>query len=139
MGMYTELNIGVSLRSDTPSNVVDILRYMLGDDIDNVETTDHPLFSTHRWAMMLRCDSYYFDGRTDSSMVRDDVDHEYKLNVRCNFKNYNNEIVLFMDFIHPYLETEGFLGYERYEEEADPVLIYNDVYTNRIEYKKFSW
>lgn len=134
MGMYTELNIGVSLRSDTPENVIDILKYMLGD-INNVETTDHPLFSTQRWAFMLRCDSYYFDGRTDSSMERDDIDHEYKLNVRCNLKNYDNEIDLFLDFIRPYLETNGFLGYKRYEEFDDPTLIYNNVYTDTIEYK----
>ena len=136
MGMYTELNIGVSLRSDTPENIIDILKYMLGD-IDKAETTDHPLFSTQRWTCMLRCDSYYFDGRTDSSMERDDIDHKYKLNVRCNLKNYSGEIELFLDFIRPYLVTEGFLGYARYEEFDDPTLIYNNVYTDMIDYKPF--
>lgn len=134
MGMYTELNIGVSLMSDTPDNVIDILRYMLSDG-DKVETPDHPLFSTQRWHFMLVSGSYYFDGRTDSSMEHDSVDHEYKLNVRCNLKNYDNEIDLFLDFIQPYLETEGFLGYKRYEEDDNPTLIYNNSYTDRIEYR----
>lgn len=133
MGMYTELNIGVSLRSDTPENIINVLRYMLGDP-DKPELPDHPLFSTDRWTFMLRCDSYYFDGRTDSSMVRDDIDDEYKLNVRCNLKNYSNEIDLFLDFIQPYLETEGFLGYKRYEEDDDPTLIYNNVCEDQIVY-----
>ena len=138
MGMYTELNIGVSLRSDTPLDVISIIEYML--DIDNMKMCDvpfdHPLFSTERWSFMLLTGSYYFDGRTDSSMVRDDIDNEYKLNVRCNLKNYDDEIDLFLDFIRPYLVTSGFLGYKRYEEDDDPTLIYNNRYANTIEYKR---
>lgn len=136
MGMYTELNIGVNLRSDTPENVIDILKYMLGD-IDKVETPDHPLFSTKRWNFMLVSGSYYFDGHTDSSMEKNDISHEYELNVCCNLKNYDNEIKLFLDFIRPYLVTKGFLGYTRYEDCDDPTLIYNNVYTDSIEYKPF--
>lgn len=136
MGMYTELNIGVSLRADTPDKIVDILKYMLGDIDEKVETTDHALFSTRRWHYMLVSDSYYFDSYTDSSMRRDDLDHQYKLNVRCNLKNYNNEIDLFLDFIRPYLQTNGFLGYKRYEECDDPTLIYHDIYKNIIEFKR---
>lgn len=135
MGMYTELNIGVNLRSDTPQNIIGILQYMLGD-VDEVAVTDHPLFSTPRWDMMLQCDSYYFDGRTDSSMELDDISHRYELNVRCNLKNYDNEIELFLDFIRPYLETVGFIGYTRYEEDDDPTLIYNNVHNDTIEYEK---
>jgi len=137
MGMYTELNIGVSLRSDTPLNVINIIEYMLSDD--NMKMCDmpfdHPLFSTERWHFMLLCGSYYFDGQPDSHMVRDDIDHEYKCNVRCNLKNYDNEIELFLDFIRPYLVTRGFLGYKRYEEDGEPTLIYNNKHTNMIEYK----
>ena len=137
MGMYTELNIRVNLRADTPENVINILRYMLRD-IDEVvppdHLPDHPLFSTDRWAIMLICDSHYFDGYTDSSMVRNSTSHEYQLNVYCNFKNYCNEIDLFLDFIRPYLRTKGFLGYTRYEEWDDPMLIYNDVDKEQIEY-----
>ena len=138
MGMYTELNIGVNLVPDTPENIINILNYMLScsNDVIEPETTDHPLFSTERWSYMLVCDSYYFDGRTDSSMVRDDISGEYELNVRCNVKNYNDEIELFLDFIQPYLETNGFLGYTRYEEFDDPILIYNEKYDGGIKYKK---
>ena len=126
MGMYTELNIGVNLRTSTPDNIIKILSYMLGNNYnDNIEITNHPLFSTGRWEYMLRCDSYYFDGRTDSSMEYDDIGKNYQLNVRCNLKNYNNEISLFLDFIQPYLDTYGSLGYTRYEECEDPTLIYN--------------
>ena len=126
MGMYTELNVGVNLKSSTPDNIIKILDYMLGNnDNDNIEITNHPLFSTARWRYMLRCDSCYFGGRTDSSMEYDDVVRNYRLSVRCNLKNYNNEISLFLDFIQPYLNTYGFLGYTRHEGQKDPTLIYN--------------
>ena len=124
MGMYTELNMAVSLSSDTPERVVETLKFMLGDSEKRV-LDDHALFATTRWDIMLRCDSYYFDGRTDSSMIQDDIDHEYKLNIRCNFKNYDNEIELFLNWLQPYMKTFGFIGYTRYEEYDDPYLIYN--------------
>ena len=31
MGMYTELIFGASLKTDTPKEVIDTLRYMVGD------------------------------------------------------------------------------------------------------------
>lgn len=31
MGMYTEFNIGVALKKNTPSEVIDILKYMVRD------------------------------------------------------------------------------------------------------------
>lgn len=125
MGMYTELNIGVAFKEDTPENIIDILKYMLNYENDEPETTDHPLFKTPRWSFMLRCDSYYFDGHTDSSMIYNDISNQWYLNVRSNLKNYDGEIELFLHFIQPYLETTDFLGYMRYEEYDDPTLIYN--------------
>lgn len=124
MGMYTELNIGVNLNKYTPERIINIIKYML-QDIEEVEVTKHLLFSTDRWKYMLISDSYYFDGRTDSSIIKDNISKEYELNVRCNLKNYDNEIYLFLNFIQPYLSTDGFIGYTRYEEADDPTLIYN--------------
>ena len=86
MGMYTELNIGVNLTPPTPDSVIEVLNYMLGNKEDVVEVPDHPLFQTERWRYMLRSGSYYFDGRTDSSMARNSITKEYELNVRCNLK-----------------------------------------------------
>jgi hypothetical protein len=125
MGMYTELNIGVRFKQDTPDNIINIIKHMIDNNI-NAITTDHPLFSSPRWRIMLTCYSYYFDGRADSNLRYDEIDESYHLNVRCNLKNYDNEIELFLDFIRPYLETEGFLGYMRYEENENPTLIYNN-------------
>lgn len=124
MGMYTELNIGVDLAPSTPDSAIKVLNYMLGDEEVDVETPDYPLFQTEGWRYMLGSDSCYFDGRTDSSMVRDSVTGVYALNVRCNLKNYDGEISKFLDFIFPYVRTYGFIGYARYEGFELPYLIW---------------
>ena len=126
MGMYTEFNIGVSLSDDVPQSVIDILRYMTGDinEIDSSVENLHPFFKTERWAILFKCDSYYFDGETHTSFHKDDIDNKYHLTVRSNLKNYDNEIELFLDFINPYLDTFDFLGYMIYEEDRIPTLIF---------------
>ena len=82
---------------------------------------------------MLQCDRYYFDAHADSSMTFDDIDKKYHLNVRSNLKNYDNEIEEFLNFLEPYIDTFGFIGYMRYEEDEDPTLIYHT--EQGIEYK----
>lgn len=135
MGMYTELNIGVSIKNY--EEVIQKLQFMLGDSDKDVNI-DHPLFGeAKRWECMLQCGSYYFDGQPDSKLYRDDLyenDPMYFLNVRCNLKNYGDEIKLFLDWLCPYINTEGFLGYTRYEEADNPTLIYKE--NEEIIYKK---
>ena len=135
MGMYTELNIGVEITAD--KDVIQKLKFMLGDSEEDVNIL-HPLFNvSKRWSYMLRTDSYYFDGQTDSKLFKNDLYEEspmYFLNIRCNFKNYDNEIKLFLDWLCPYIKTEGFLGYTRYEENHNPTLIYKE--DNKIIYKE---
>lgn len=126
MGMYTELVLGVEIVPD--DNVIGILRHML-DEIDHFDGDySHPLFETPRWSYMLNCGSWYFDGQTDSKLfTRKLCDYvAYFLNVRCNLKNYDDEIELFLDWLNPYIKTQGFLGYYRYEEFENPTLIYKD-------------
>jgi hypothetical protein len=54
------------------------------------------------------------------------VDNCWYLCIRCNFKNYSNEIKHFCDWIYPYLSKfpGDFLGFTRYEETEMPTLIY---------------
>lgn len=127
MGMYTELVCALELRENTPSEILDVIRYML-DETDELERTpDHKLFKTSRWEFMLRSDSYYFDGTSHSFLKQDNLTPDrpmYFLNIRCNLKNYDNEIDKFIDWISLYAETTGFIGYKRYEEDEEPTLIY---------------
>ena len=129
MGMYTELVLGVQICPD--ESILSILKYMIGDTDDYGEHYYHDLFTTERWPIMLRCGSAYFDGQPDSKLF--EYYGDYYLNVRCNFKNYSNEIYLFLDWLQPYIVTDGFIGYMRYEECDDPTLIYNEL--GRIVYK----
>lgn len=154
MGMYTELNICLDLNKDVPSNVVHILNYMMdgtnclcdSDDkeyINDVESQlgisemHHPLFDTERWEYMLYSGSYYFDGFTHSEMKYDNIGKNYKLNIRCNLKDYGDEIYEFLDWLCPYVHTTGFLGYTRYEEYVAPTLIYK--FDNMIKYQKVTY
>ena len=133
MGMFTELYLGVRLKKDTPSNVIDILKYMInGVDEDNGEEVPdtapyHPLFETRMWEHMLQCRSYYFHARLVNILQYDDISESYHLTVRSDLKNYNDEILYFIDWLTPYI-VKGYncwehLGHIRYEEDTLPELI----------------
>ena len=134
MEMYTELNIGVNLRKDTPVAIIETLQHMLRSDDTFVPSVEHPLFKTERWSWMLNMDSYYFDGFSHSAMQQERINNEWQLTIRCNLKNYAHEIELFLDFIVPYISTSGLLGYMRYETETLPTLIFRDC--DKIVFKK---
>lgn len=132
MGMYTELNVSMNLKLDR--NTMEVLKVMLGEREmgADIRLPDTPLFSRHsqRWNFMLTCDSFCFDHTAGSSLVNKLARLEGKdnmeriLNVRCDLKNYEDEIELFLKWIYNYAETRGFVGYMRYEENNDPTLIY---------------
>ena len=63
---------------------------------------------------------------TNSKIMFDNISKCYKVNIRANLKNYDNEIDKFLHWLTPYIDTEGFIGYTRYEEYDDPTLIYID-------------
>lgn len=130
MGMYTELVCAFELKDDTPENVIKVLGAMCNGDTDLLDENDipnHELFETQRWRFMLRSDSYYFDGDTNSTLRKDDI-AGWIATIRCNLKNYKNEIEKFIDWIEKYIlyagEGEYFIGYSRYEEDKQPKLIY---------------
>ena len=126
MGMYTELVLAVEFRSDTPAYVFDMLKIMINDRgvPETILLPDHPLFKTDRWTYMLRCDSACFPG--ESYVKLDESGRFTELTLRCSLKNYDSEIEWFLDFIKPYLQTDGYLGYMRYELYDYPTLIYDN-------------
>ncbi len=128
MGMYTEFCFAAELKPDTPESVLAVLRFMLGEIEEEPPLPAHPLFLTQRWDWMLRSDSYGFDADTHSVLRLEDVTDTYFLTIRCNLKNYDNEIEWFVDWITPYLKKfpGDFLGYQRYEGNEEPMLIYHE-------------
>ena len=126
MGMYTEFHFNAELNSNAPKEIINILEYMIGDNSIMPELPSHPLFETSRWQYMLQMDSYYFSAETHSTLHFDDIANAYYLCIRCNLKNYDNEIEKFVSWIMPYLDKQpgSFLGFSRYEETEVPTLIY---------------
>lgn len=124
MGMYTELVMGIQLKRNAPDDVIEMLNCMvLGVEKPDIVPT-HDLFKTNRWNWMFSSSSYYFDGDTHSTLRFDKICNVYVLTVRCDLKNYDSEVEKFLDWIAPYSDTCGFVGYTRYEEDDDPKLIY---------------
>lgn len=128
MGMYTELVCAFMLKRNVPENVLDTLRYMLTEGGEPPsELPEHPLFNTHLWQIMLLRDSYYFDGKTNSSL--DEMTRDFYLTVRCNVENGEEVIEKFIHWMSPYIETcfdlgPKFIGYKRYESNPTPDLIF---------------
>ena len=125
MGMYTELHFNASLKENIPKEIIDTLSYMLGDDEYN--TAPAP-FVADGWRYMLTCDSYYFSADTHSTLRFDEIAEQYYLCIRCNLKNYDEEIEKFIKWIMPYTDSSkgDFLGFYRYEETENPTLIFNN-------------
>lgn len=128
MGMYTELVMAFELKEDVSEEIVNILKYMVGDLKERPPLPNDELFSTARWETMLLSDSYYFDGDTRSTIRYDDISKTYYVTIRCNLKNYDNEIDKFINWIDSHVDKidgdEELKGYYRYEEDYDPTLIY---------------
>jgi hypothetical protein len=128
MGMYTELHFNTELVNNLPENVVKILKYMMGlKKQDDFDIPDHPFFKTDRWKRMALHDSYSFPADTHSTLRFDDISDAYMLCIRCNLKNYDEEIEKFLHWIQEYLpewyEKGECLGYYRYEENLEPTVI----------------
>lgn len=127
MGMYTKLHCNIQIKKEA-NECIEILKYMLGekDEID-FEIPKHDLFKqeTGRWEYMLKCCSEYFTGTENSKLI--DKGYGYVLHCDCDLKDYENEIELFLDWISQYAdynEWYEFVGYEIYEENDVPTLIY---------------
>lgn len=128
MGMYTELRFVARLKPDTPPEVIELLSLMVKGEGKEFTGTlpEHSLFVTSRWNFMLNCDSYYFNADTGSTLRFDNIANQYFLNVQCNFKNYENELKKFLNWVMPYIDAEAgeHLGHHRYEEDNGPSLIF---------------
>jgi hypothetical protein len=135
MGMFTELIFGCSLKKDTPYYVTEILEFMLDEsDFKSDELLsdipNYPLFTSDtRWRIMFVCSSYYFGvDNPVNKMWYDDITNNWIISIRCNFKNYSNEIELFLDWIKPYIDkgsgTRDIYAIVTYEQDSIPTLYY---------------
>lgn len=129
MGMYTDFCFDVELKANTPPEIIELLdHWMNRDDLTEVQVTtpQHDLFNCTRWRLIGWCGSAYFDAQPHRHFKKNKWSSTYILNIRCNLKNYEEEIQKFIAWITPFLDHfEGdFLGFYRYEESNEPTLIY---------------
>lgn len=127
MGCFTEINVNFDLVKDTPEDVVNIMHYLIltnGNETKPSILPKHEFFKCDRWDSIACCFSYYFDGLTNSQMKYDDISKTYRVSIRASLKNYDCEIEKFLDWLLPYIDTNGFIGYERHEDMDNPTLIY---------------
>lgn len=128
MGMYSTLHFYASLKIDTPDEIIETLDYMLGHTHDQ----PNPPFDAGNWFFMLQGESAYLPGShlTESQGGTPyGGGRGYDLAVNSSLKNYDNEIVKFLDWIMPYVDygqgkDNDFLGYWMYESDEEPTLIY---------------
>lgn len=150
MGMYTELNIEVTVNPEDATTLALLQAMVNGDEAtltlleEAGKLPDYNLFKVSpRWKWMLRSDSFSFNHVADSSLHDryayyderpEGTELERTLNIRCDLKNYNDDIELFIEWIHTFTLSRGFVGYMRYEENRNPTLIY--FWNDQVEYKE---
>jgi hypothetical protein len=133
MGMYTKFNVILPIKRNTPT----IIKEIIIDIIDNGEEKincgelkkpNHKFFNSDYFAP--HNNSFYFTGTSNTKIKYCSVinkNNEFVLHIDCDFKNYDDNINNFLDFIAPYVKSNyepRFLGYSLYEECINPILYY---------------
>lgn len=134
MGMYTKVNLILPIKKETNKNILNIIIALFeGDGLydliaKNLNIPEHEFFKENNKIWFPDSGgSYSFTG-TVNSRIRYDNLNEYAmvLHIDTDFKNYNNEINKFLDWIEPYIDLsdDTFLGYSLYEEFTNPTLYF---------------
>ena len=123
MGIYTELIFGAELKRETLEDVVDTLRYLIGD----IEKPENALLDMSD--SQFGGASYYFAVcEPNQRMWLDDITDSWHISTRSNIKNYQNQIKKFLDWVKPWIEQgSGFndmYAIVMYEESEEPTIYY---------------
>jgi len=121
--MYTELIFGAELKTETPIEVINTLKYMVGD----IDEPTNILYKENRNPLM--GSSYYFGvNRPVSKMYYDEISKAWVLSSRANIKNYNDEIEKFLGWIKPFINSgsgnRDMYAIVIYEEQDTPTIYY---------------
>lgn len=134
MGTYTELVLGVTLRTDTPQAVIGMLQALVAGNahtlaLDAPEYA-HRLFATERWMHVCNNETAGFP-RGQSVLEHDEYigrETDWSLSVRSSMKNYEQEYEAFLDWLFPYVVVDKdwaeFCGYMVEKREDSVHFIY---------------
>ena len=120
MGSYTEIIFGVSLKSNTPKDVIDSLKFIIGKTgikPDNCPFEDSIFLSS----------SYYFGvNKPINKIWFDEVSNQCSVSIRCSLQNYKGEIAKFLSWIKPYIDSgsgsRNMYAIVMYEVQSEPVI-----------------
>jgi len=126
MGMYTELIFGAELKKETPEQVINALKYIIGELEDKPNDFTLP---KGRYENVLRSSSYYFGiSKSLSKIWFDEISKSWKISSRSNIKNYENEIEMFLEWIKPHIKrgsgAKNIYAITIYEEDFEPTIYY---------------
>lgn len=123
MGMYTELIFGAELKRDTPNEVIQALKYMLGE----IERPNNFPLPNGRCEYLFQGSSYYFGISEPVNKMWLDGGN-WKISTRSSIKNYGGEIEEFLEWIKPYIQSgsgsRDIYAIVTYEESAEPTIYY---------------
>jgi hypothetical protein len=138
MSQYFDGFFACKLKSDTPQEIIDVLRYMTRkQNYEFKNPPAHRLFEIEGWEHFLQISPSDFrcaPGMTGSEL-RKETDHYvsgkeveyYTISFRRTMHDDVEFFIYwweFIDWIIPYSDTEGFVGYWREEFDTHPELIY---------------
>jgi hypothetical protein len=126
MGMYTQVFLAIELNELVNQDVLYTLHTMVIDSMYIVKGNEKVVFESERSAIMFKCSSAYFVDIVVSKLQYDEHFKTWKLLVHSHFKNYDNDIEEFIEFIKPYCRRKGLIGYSRYEEDEQPTLYFKE-------------
>ena len=129
MGMYTEIYVNADLKKETPQDVIDVISAICEKNYEAKCLIGKPSM----WGWLFNNGSYYLPLTECGKITKDSVSGIYSFIGKGDIKNYEGEIEQFFNFIKPWCEGE-FIGYYRYEESREPVLVYTDKNILKKEY-----
>jgi hypothetical protein len=146
MAPWEELVLACNLKSDVPQQVEEILIYLISSlldepviDLESISIPDHYFFTERDeffWRDLLGGSTYYFPGRPYGNLTYSRGLDAYSFTMRTMVRHGENLVKAFLDWLAPYCETQGFVGYTRCDEIPDVIdLIHFDdgtVYYNSV-------
>lgn len=124
MGMYTELIFQGKTIAQLPDDIKNLFTYFFTDDNGDIPNKSdipaHPLFKCPRWRHIGHMSSYTFIPFPLRHMESHIIGESSHVFLRSDLKNYDDEIVLFLDWIDPYMQI--YYGWHWYEEDDLPTV-----------------
>ena len=137
MGYYTELHCKIRLRKDTPEDIISLLKKVLIDkdlglgektffqnqDVFKPEVKDC-FFNCERWYMLLDATNW------DKSKKGGSLCHDngyWTVELDTEFKNYDDEIELFVKWISQYVvgrKKKQYIGWNQGEDDPHRTNLY---------------